>query len=80
MKTIEQERTGPAEKKPLPKERLRFSKGVVASASALFVLGIILILGPWAHARLAGLVLGALGMGAFLMGGFYWACDNESCS
>ena len=64
----------------LPQRQLRFSKGVVLVAAALLAAGIVLMLGPWAHAFMAGVSFSALGLGLFFTAGYYWACDNESCS
>lgn len=64
----------------LPKQRLRFSKGMVALSLAMVAGGVALILRPWASFPMAGVILAASGLGVFFAAGYYWTCDNVSCS
>ena len=68
------------DKTPLPARQLRFSKDMIAIAICLGVLGIVLIFGPWPLGMMPGVLCVALGLGVFLTAGYYWGCDNESCS
>ena len=64
----------------LPEKRLRFSKSVVAFS--LFMIGAGLAL-MFCHRRF-GPMTGAVCIGAgfvcFFTAGYYWACENETCS
>ena len=67
------------EKKTL--RHLRFSKGTVAVSAALGLAGLFILLrATWQYSLLAGVVLLGAGIGTFLTAGYYWGCDNESCS
>ena len=64
----------------LPQRRLRFSKRMVALSLVLMAAGAALLFSPGAYNPMAGVACGALGMAVFFTAGYYWGCDNESCS
>jgi hypothetical protein len=66
--------------KPLPKNKLNFSKGMVALSVLFVAVGVALMMGPWTYALMAGVTSAALGLGLFFTAGYYWGCDNETCS
>lgn len=68
------------EMKPLPVRQLRFSKDMVGLAIGLGLLGLGLIFGPWPWGMMPGVLCVAVGLGVFMTAGYYWGCDNESCS
>jgi hypothetical protein len=68
------------ETKSLPKNRLRVSKRMTGLSLLLVAAGITTMMGPWSQAVMAGLGCAALGFGFFFTAGYYWGCDNESCS
>jgi hypothetical protein len=68
------------EKKALPARYLRFSKEMVAVSAVLVVAALGLIVSPWHYGPVVGGVSGGLGLGVFLTAGYYWGCENESCS
>jgi hypothetical protein len=68
------------ETKSLPKKTLRFSKRMVALSLMLVAGGIVLMTSAWSHALMAGLSCATLGFGLLFTAGYYWGCDNESCS
>jgi hypothetical protein len=66
--------------KTLFRRYLRFSKRLVAVSLGLLVLGFALILGAPSPGRLVGVVICGLALVALSLSGYYWGCDNESCS
>ena len=72
------------EKRPLPYRRLLASKRLVALALVMNGIGLALITRTWFRGEMDGMMAGvvctALGFGLLAVGGYYWGCDNESCS
>lgn len=68
------------EKKLLPRNRVRFSKGVLVLSLSLLVGGLAMSLGPWPSGRIPGMVCASLSLVVFFTAGCYWGCKNESCS
>lgn len=64
----------------LPEKKLRFSRRTVALSMVLVALGVAGVFGPWKFAPVAGAILGGVGMVLFFSAGYYWTCDNDSCS
>ena len=59
---------------------LRLSKGMVAFSLLLLAIGVAVMLSDWGYALVVGAFLMSLAMGIFFTAGYYWGCDNESCS
>ena len=70
----------PPELVALPPRRLRFSRGVSACSAVLVLAGISLVFTAWRFGPVAGAICAALGLGLFFVSGYYWTCDNETCS
>jgi hypothetical protein len=64
----------------LPERRLFLSKVMVVLALLCIGLGLALMVGPWSFGAVAGAASGALGMVIIFMAGYYWGCENETCS
>ena len=68
------------DKKLLPARQLRFSKRMVALSLVLIIAGAALVMSSWPHAMAGAVMLCGSGFVIFFSAGYYWACDNESCS
>lgn len=66
------------EKEPL--RHLRFSRGMVALSLILLIAGMAVLLSDWAYGLVVGASLMSVAMGIFFTAGYYWGCENESCS
>jgi hypothetical protein len=66
--------------KPLPARTLKFSRRMVALSVLLLIGGGALAMSAKPHALLLGVACAALGFAIFFTAGYYWACENESCS
>jgi hypothetical protein len=66
---------------PLPKARLRMCKRLVLLGLGLMGGGLILATAfPGGNISALCLGLSAVGLTLFIVSGFYWSCDNETCS
>ena len=63
-----------------PPRRLRFSRRVSLCSAVLVAAGIAMVFDPWRFGPVAGAISAALGLGIFFASGYYWTCDNETCS
>jgi hypothetical protein len=68
------------DKKPLSPRTLRFSKGMLALSLFFLAAGCVLMMSSFKYALMSGVACSAVGFGIFFTVGYYWACENESCS
>jgi predicted Kef-type K+ transport protein len=68
------------EKRALPQRYLRFSKEMVGLSLVLLAVAYGLIVSSWRLGPVVGGVCGGLALGVFFTAGYYWGCENESCS
>lgn len=68
------------DKKMLPKRSLIFSKRMVALALALIAGGVAMVLSPWGYGKVVGVTFCAVGFWVLFTAGYYWGCENETCS